>query len=106
MLGIAVEETHFDQEVQVNINTVLMGLNQIGVGVHPGVTVKDDTTTWMDFLGEREDLEATKSFVYLKVRLLFDPPTNSFTIDAMRAQADEIEWRLRVNAEGGQSDDQ
>jgi len=99
MLGIEPQYTHFDQDVIFNINTVLMTSNQIGVGPESGFLITGANEKWIDLLGERTDLEAVKSYIYLKVRLLFDPPSSSFVLDAMQRQATEIEWRLWVQVE-------
>jgi hypothetical protein len=99
MLGIEPDYTHFDQDIIININTVLMVLTQIGVGPSTGLFITDSTQLWADFLGERKDLEAIKTFVYLKVRLLFDPPSNAFIVEAMERQIKELEWRLMVQSE-------
>jgi len=99
MLGIEAEYNHFDQDVMFNINTVLMTSNQIGIGPAAGFLITGEAETWVDLLGERIDLEAIKSYIYLKVRLLFDPPSSSFVLDAMQRQATEIEWRLWIQVE-------
>lgn len=99
MLGIESQYTHFDQDVIFDINTVLMTSNQIGVGPETGFLITGASETWKDLLGERTDLEAVKSYIYLKVRLLFDPPSSSFVLDAMQRQAAEIEWRLLIQVE-------
>ena len=102
MLGVEPGVDHFDQEIMININSVLMALNQMGVGLSPVLTIKDETDIWDDFLGPTTELEAVKTYVYLKVRLLFDPPYNSFAIDSIVKLAKEYEWRLNARAEGGQ----
>lgn len=96
MLGIGEDDTNFDQDIIVNINSVLMSVNQLGIGSESGVFIIDNTKTWTDLLGDRTDLEAIKSYVYLKVRLLFDPPSSSFVIESMERQITQFEWRLNV----------
>jgi hypothetical protein len=76
-----------------------MSLTQLGVGPDTGFLITDATQTWVDFLGDRKDLEAVKTFIYLKVRLLFDPPSSAFVLEAMERQIREIEWRLNIQAE-------
>ena len=100
MLGIESDYTHFDIDIITNINTAFLNLQQIGVGPNSGFSITDNTTKWNDYISE-ENLEAVKTYVYLKVRLLFDPPTNAFLVDAMERQIMEIEWRLNVQVEGG-----
>lgn len=99
MLGIEDDYTHFDPDIIININAVLMGLTQIGVGPTGGFLITGKDETWADLLGTRIDLEGVKTFVYLKVRMLFDQPASSFVLDAMQRQATEIEWRLNMQAE-------
>ena len=99
MLGLDSDYEAFDVDIIIGINSALMTLTQVGVGPKRGFIVQDATDTWEDFLGDREDLEAIKTYVYLKTKLIFDPPTNSFTIDAMERQAEEYLWRININAE-------
>lgn len=101
MLGIDADYDAFDTDVMININSVFMILQQLAVGPKEGFSITGPTETWADFLGERLDLQAVKSYMYLKVRMLFDPPTNSFTLDSMKNQATEFEYRLNLQAEGG-----
>lgn len=105
MLGIEQEYTQFDLDIILNINSVLMTLSQLGVGPETGFAIIGAEETWDDFLGDRTDLESVKSYIYLKVRLLFDPPTSSFVLEAMERQINEFEWRLNVQAEGGVTDE-
>lgn len=99
MLGDAQEYTHFDPDIIMHINSVLFILTQLGVGPDEGFMITDETETWDDFVGTRKDLLAIKTLVHLKVRLLFDPPSSSFVIDAMERQIKEFEWRLYVKVE-------
>lgn len=99
LLGIEEDYTHFDADIILNINSVLMVLNQLGIGPETGLYITDKDETWSSLLGERKDLEAVKTYVYLKVRMMFDPPTNSFLVDATERQLTEFEWRLRAQAE-------
>lgn len=102
MLGVGEEYTHFDPDIILDINAVLMGLMQIGVGPSGGFIVTGESETWNGLLGDRIDLEATKTLIYLKVRLLFDPPTSSFVLEAIERQITEFEWRLNVQVEKGE----
>jgi hypothetical protein len=99
MLGIEQEYTHFDQDIIIDINSVLMILTQIGVGPETGFSITGENETWSDFLPDTKGFESIKSFIYLKVRILFDPPTSSIVMEAMERQIKEFEWRLNVNAE-------
>lgn len=98
LLGIDPEYHDFDVDIIVSINTVLMALNQIGVGKE-GFTITGETETWTDFLGTVKNLEAVKTYVYLRVRLIFDTPTSSAVLEAYNNQIREYEWRLYVTAE-------
>jgi len=99
MLGIEEEYTHFDSDVTMHINSVMLSLNQLGVGPSTGFMITDSTETWSDLLLDRLDLMAAKTFIFLKVKLVFDPPSSGFVVDAMERQIKEMEWRLNVQAE-------
>lgn len=98
LLGIAEEYDHFDHDVIMHINTALMILTQLGVGPSEGFLIEDDTATWNDFTQDSTKFEAIKSYVYLRVRLLFDPPSGVAT-EALNGAIKEFEWRLNVAAE-------
>lgn len=99
MLDIVEVDNHFDTDIIMHINSTMMTLNQLGVGPESGFLITGVAEKWNDFLLDPLDYAAAKSYIYLKVRLIFDPPSNSFTVDAMERQIKEIEWRLNVNAE-------
>lgn len=103
MLGITEEYDHFDPDIIMHINSVFMTLTQLGVGPPEGFIIEDDSAYWTDFIPDMTKLQAVKSFMHLKVKLLFDPPTSSAVIDAMNRQASEFEWRLNVAAETKES---
>lgn len=95
MLGISEEYHAFDIDVITDINAVFLTLNQLGVGPILPYAITGDEETWQDFLGEQYDyLAGVQTYVYQRVRLLFDPPTNAFLVDAMRKSCDEFEWRF------------
>ena len=98
-LGITEEYTHFDTDIVMAINTTFMTLNQIGVGPKEGFSISSSAERWRDFLGDATNLEAVKTYVYYRVRLEFDPPSQTSHLDAMKRQADELEWRLQVQTE-------
>ena len=101
LLGITAEYTVFDQDIIIHINTVFFTLRQIGVGPADGFNITDSSQTWGDFLGNSKNLEAVKTYIYQKVRLLFDPPQNSAFIEAIKASIAELEWRLNVEVDPG-----
>ena len=100
MLGLAESYEAFDLDVMIHINAVFSTLNQLGIGPVEGFMIEDDILTWDDFVAPADpNYNAIKTYVYLRVRLLFDPPTTSFAIAAMQKQVEELEWRLNVNRE-------
>lgn len=99
LLGIQETDFNFDDEIIMSINSVFMTLNQLGVGPTTVFKIVDESATWASFFGTRVDLESVKSYVYLKVRMLFDPPQNSFLVDAIEKQIAEFEWRLQVQVD-------
>lgn len=101
LLGIAEEDTNFDQDLIMHINSVFMILTQLGVGPSKGFSIKDENDVWSDFIPEQSSLEAVKTYVYMKVRLMFDPPLSSAVADAINRNISELEWRLNVGAENG-----
>ena len=100
LLGIDEEYTHFDTDIIIHINSVLMTLNQLGIGPVDGFSITDDTETWGDFLEDVTILEAVKTYVLVKVRMMFDPPTSSVVLQAFERIANEMEWRLTLQGEG------
>lgn len=114
VLGIPSYYDHFDRDILLHLNTVMSILNQLGVGPEEGFIVEDDSTTWSDLFDgdiDTNKMMYVESYVCLRVRLLFDPPTSSGAIDAMERQMRELEWRITVtrdprdNSEEGTVDD-
>ena len=99
LLGIEEEYTQFDNDIIMHINTVFLNLTQLGVGPAEGFLIEDDTATWYDFIGDSNQLQAVKSYMYLKVKLLFDPPLSSSVIESMNRMIAELEWRLNVSVD-------
>lgn len=100
ILGIDETYTAFDLDIITHINSALSVLTQLGLGPDVGFMIADAEATWADFLGD--DLlkqNAVRTYVYLRVRMVFDPPATSFVINALNEQMREIEWRLSVNRE-------
>lgn len=100
VLGIAEDYTAFDVDIIMHINSVFATLQQLGIGPETGFEIEDKTTDWVEYLGEDINLNQVKTYVYLRVRLLFDPPDSSYARQAMADQVREIEWRLNVYREG------
>lgn len=99
MLGIASEYTHFDEDIIMHINSVLMILKQLGVGPSEGFRIDDNSATWSEFISDDKQLQGVKSYMHQKVKLLFDPPLGSAVIESMNRTINEFEWRLNVEAE-------
>lgn len=99
MVGFEFDYTAFDLDIITHINSTFFVLQQLGVGPSTGFSIIDNTKTWDEFMAG-DQIEAVKSYMYLKVRMLFDPPANSFTQDAMKNAATEFEWRLNAHTEG------
>jgi hypothetical protein len=111
ILGIAEDYTVFDLDIITHINTAFSTLTQLGVGPANGFMIEDETTVWSDFItdyptgqyeapsGDDLQYNSVKSYVFLKVRQLFDPPTTSYLIAATEKQIQELEWRLNVHRE-------
>ena len=97
MLGISEEYTHFDDDLIMHINSVFMLLNQLGVGPNKYFSISDKTAVWTDFVSASE-APAVKSYMYLKVRKMFDPPTSSSVASSMDNLINELEWRLTITA--------
>ena len=97
MLGISPEDTSFDVNVIMSINTVLTTLMDLGLTEVEDEIVTDDIMTWDDLLGGRTDIEYVKTYVYQKVKIIFDPPTSTAAIDAMQRSISELEWRICNN---------
>ena len=98
ILGITEEYEHFDADLIMHINSALMVLTQLGIGPSNGLIIKDKTTLWSELISEDSNLELVKSYVGLKVKLLFDPPTSSAAMEASNRMISEFEWRLSVAA--------
>jgi hypothetical protein len=99
ILGIEASYTAFDLDILIHINSVFSTLHQLGIGPDNGFAIEDDTATWAAFIGVDPRLSSVKTYVYLKVRMLFDPPQTSYLIESLNQQAKELEWRLNVHRE-------
>lgn len=99
LLGISESYQAFDTDIIIHINTVLNVLTQLGIGPKDGFTISDDKGKWTDFINDSKKYEMIKSYVYLKVRLMFDPPLNASVLESMKQTISELEWRLNVQYE-------
>ena len=99
MLGINEEYEHFDADIIIHINSVFSILTQLGVGPTDGFTISDKTATWSQFVGDNNTIELVKTYTYLKVKLIFDPPLSSAVLESMKQMISELEWRLNVSVD-------
>lgn len=99
ILGLDESYTAFDPDIITHINSVFGTLNQLGVGIDTGFTIEDASAVWTDFIAEGPMLGLIRTYVYLKVRVLFDPPTLSYLIEATNNQIKELEWRISTMRE-------
>ncbi len=100
ILGLAEDYTVFDLDVITHINSTFSTLHQLGLGPDDGFMIEDESATWTQFFGADPRLNSIKTLVYLRVRILFDPPQTSHHMDAAQNQIKELEWRLNVVREG------
>lgn len=99
LLGITEEYDYFDADIIMHINMAFMVLYQLGVGPKTPFTIEDASATWSDFMGDSTDLAGVKTYVFLKVKLVFDPPQSSAAMEAIKQSIAELEWRLNVTAD-------
>ena len=99
MLGIEEDYEEFDPELIVYINTIFGTLEQLGIRSGDKFRIQDKFTTWTDYLDDYEMIDEIKSYMYLRLRLLFDPPSNSFIVNSFDDQIKEFEWRINVKGD-------
>lgn len=99
MLGISVMDTAFDVDIITHINSAFMYLQQLGVGTGTVYSIDDNTAKWSDFLTDVSSLSAVKTYIFLKVKLVFDPPVSSFVLESTNRHITELEWRLNLQAD-------
>ena len=100
LLGIPTDDDSFDIDIKTHINTSTMILAQIAIGPKNGFTVTSKDQLWTDYIDRSTiNLEGVKQYIYLKTKIIFDPPTNSTTIDAINKSLSELEWRMQLAVE-------
>lgn len=102
LLGITEEYDHFDADLIMHINSVFSILTQLGVGPPEGFSIQDKKSVWADFVPDKP-FEFIKSYMHLKVKILFDPPLSSAVMDAINRYISELEWRIQVAADSTES---
>lgn len=100
LLGLSVEDTAFNDDIIIHINTVLSSLTQMGIGPEEGIVIFDSSSLWSDVIGDSKKLQQIKTYVFHKVRLMFDPPENTNAIESINRICSELEWRLYVEKGG------
>ena len=96
LLGVAEDYSEFDEDIMTHINSIFLNLTQLGVGPEEGFMIEDNTAEWGDFINDSVQLQAVKTYVYLKVKLLFDPPLSSSVTESINRMIAELEWRLNA----------
>ena len=99
LLGIAEEYTQFDTDIIIHINTIFMALQQMGIGPKDGFSITDENDIWTDFMADSILLNSVKTYMYLRVKLLFDPPLTSSTVDSFNKLISELEFRMNSKVE-------
>jgi hypothetical protein len=99
LLGIGEDYTQFDTDIIMHINSVFFILNQIGVNPENNFSITDKESLWAEYLLPTQNLQIVKTYMYLRVRLLFDPPISGSLVEVMKNQASELEWRIMINVE-------
>lgn len=99
MLSIAPTDTSFDDDILMHINGVFATLHQLGVGPDEGFMIEDKSSEWESFILNGPILNQVKLYMFLQIKIIFDPPPSSFALEALKSQAEEKGWRLNVMAE-------
>lgn len=100
MLGITEEYTVFDIDIIIHINTVFADLHLLGVGPEEGFSIENADSKWSDFIpADSKQFNSVKTYIYQRVKLLFDPPSSSAVMDSMQRQIDKFEWSLNIIAD-------
>lgn len=97
--GVSSEDNAFDEELVLHINSTFITLRQNGIGPETLFFIEDETATWHDFIDDDSILPMIKSYITLQVRVLFDPPTSSALMDALKNKIAEYEWRLSIECD-------
>ena len=99
MLGIVSSCTDFDQTIINHINSAFMALSQLGVGPDNGYRIRNNSNTWNEYYNDAENIDSVKEYIYLKVKMVFDPPINGSIIESYKETIRELEWRLMIQKE-------
>lgn len=99
LLGISKDCIDFDTDIKIHINTVLMNLDQLGIIIPKSFSINDNSQKWSEIINDQEKIDSIKTYVYLKVKLIFDPPLSSAVMEANTQCISELEWRLTVQVD-------
>ena len=102
MIGLTEDYDHFDPDIIMHINTVFVVLAQLGVGPAGGFRIEGEDAEWSDYLDDNVLLESVKTYMAMRVRLMFDPPQSSAVIESMNRLISELEWRINVTVDPGE----
>lgn len=100
LIGLDASYTAFDLDVMTHINTVFTGLSALGIGPAGGFMITGNTETWDSYIGTDLDLNSVKTYIFMRVRMIFDPPTITAVIDAMKEEIQKLEVLLSIKREG------
>lgn len=96
LLGVSEEDKSFDTDIIIHINSTFRHLHQLGVGPYECFKIEDDLATWNQFITDEDALDDVKTYIYLKVKIVFDPPLSSTHLGALKDSIKEYEWRLHI----------
>jgi hypothetical protein len=100
LLGIDATDTSFDTDIIIGINSAIFSLSQMGIGPNNSFILTSVDQKWSDYIGNSSiNLEGIKNYLYLKTKMIFDPPTSSTTIEAFNDNIKELEWRMMLAVE-------
>lgn len=99
LLNVDLEDPSFDTDIVVLINGEFMTLQQLGIGPEEGFSISGYEANWTDFFNDQRIIDTVKTYTYMRVRMIFDPPASSVVADAINSRIAELEWRLNVWAE-------
>ena len=105
-IGIAEDDRHFDSDIIAHINSSFKVLKQLGVGPSEGFAIFDENAVWSDFIKDPVELAGVMSYMYAKVKLIFDPPLSATHKEALKETVNEFEWRLNLDSEFKQGENQ
>lgn len=99
LLGLDADYDVFDDDLVIHINSIFGTLHQLGIGPNDQLVITDNTTTWGEYTTDATEVYEVRTYVYLRLRLLFDPPSSGFVYSGMESQIKELEWRLNVKSD-------